>query len=272
MRNSPLFKVLSILLLVFALSSCGKFRKIQKSDDWRVKYNAAFDYYSKNKYYKASMLFEELIPLLRGSEEAEKVQFYFAYSHYYQKNYLMASHYFKSFADVYGRSPLIEEANYMYAYSLYLESPEYNLDQSSTIEAVVAMQSFINRYPRSEYVDAANRIIDELQVKLEKKAYENAKLYHKLAKWKAAIIAFENFSKDYPDSKYIEELAFLKIEAEYTLAKESIPSKQLERFRTTIEYYQAFVDSYPGSKYTKSAEGYYDSSLNQINKLTAKNE
>lgn len=272
MRKFPFFKAICFVLVVILLGSCGQFRKIQKSDDWRVKYDAAFDYYSKNKYYKASMLFEELIPLLRGNEEAEKIQFYFAYSHYYQKNYIMASHYFKSFADVYGRSPLVEEALYMHAYSLYLESPEFNLDQTSTVEAVIAMQSFINRYPRSEYVEPANRIIDELQVKMEKKAYENAKLYHKLSKWKAAIIAFDNFRKDYPDSKYIEELSFLKIEAEFTLAKESIPSKQLERYRQTISFYQEFVDSYPGSKYTKAAGNYYDAALNQINKLTAKNE
>ena len=70
------------------------------------------------------------------------------------------------------------EAEYLYAYSLYKESPNSNLDQSSTVEAISAMQNFINKYPYSEYSINANEIIDELQIKLETKNFENAKQYY----------------------------------------------------------------------------------------------
>ena len=64
--------------LVFAVS-CGKFRKIEKSQDWRVKYEAGLNYYEKKDYYRASILFEYILPIVRGLPEGEKVQFYLAY-------------------------------------------------------------------------------------------------------------------------------------------------------------------------------------------------
>src|SRR5690606_31832086 len=195
--------------LLLASSSCSKFRKIQKSDDWKVKYDAAINYYErgeKGDYYKASVLFEEVLPLIRGSKEAEKAQFYYAYAHYYQKQYILSAHYFKTFNDTYSRSELAQEAMYMHAYSLYLTSPVVDLDQTSTYEAMQAMQTFINQHPQSEYRDDATEIIDALQAKLEEKAFENAKLYQKLERYEAALVAYENFEDDFPGSSRLEEI------------------------------------------------------------------
>jgi len=80
-----------VLVLLLVTASCSKFRKIQKSGDWELKYEAAMNYYQEEEYYKASVLFEEIIPIIRGSEKAEKAQFYFAYSYYHQKQYILAS-------------------------------------------------------------------------------------------------------------------------------------------------------------------------------------
>ena len=126
---------LSIVLLVLITVSCGKFRKIEKSQDWRVKYEAGLNYYDKEDYYKASVLFEQILPIVRGLPEGEKVQFYLAYCQFYDKLYLLSSEQFKTFYETYGRSTLAEEARYMYAYSLYSSSPHTNLDQTSSVDA-----------------------------------------------------------------------------------------------------------------------------------------
>lgn len=262
----------SVLLLTS--SSCSKFRKIQKSDDWKVKYEAAINYYErgeKGDYYKASVLFEEVLPLIRGSKEAEKAQFYYAYSHYYQKQYILSAHYFKTFSDTYSRSELAQEAMYMHAYSLYLTSPVVDLDQTSTYEAMQAMQTFINQYPQSEYRDDATEIIDALQAKLEEKAFENAKLYQKLERYEAALVAYENFENDFPGSSRLEDIKYLKVEVQYEYARKSTLRKQKERFNTTIDYYKDFIDTFPESKYIKDAEQMYVSSLENVNKLNNNN-
>jgi len=266
----------NILILSFAalllLGACaGKFRKVQKSADWKVKYNAAIEYYENQEYYKASILFEETLPLMLGRPEAEKAQFLFAYSHYYQGNRLLSAHYFKTFFDTYRRSEYAEEALFMHAYSLFKESPKYNLDQTSTIEAVNAMQNFLNIYPYSEYKDQANEIIDQLQLKLEIKAFEKAKQYYKLDNLHAAVVAFESFQEQYPDSEMVEEAAFLKVDAQYRYASQSISSKQRERYLQAIEYYQYFIDNFPNSVYVKQAEKIYDQTIDALSKLQTSN-
>lgn len=258
--------LLSVCILIF-LDSCSKFRKVQKSEDWKVKYEAALVYYKTEDYYRASVLFEEIMPLIRGQQEGELAQFYYAYCNYYQKQYQLASYYFKSFYETYSRSEYAEEAEFMNAYSLYLDSPIFNLDQTSTKEAIQAMQLFINKNYTGKYSNEANSIINEMQMKLQVKAYNNAKQYYKMRYYKSAIIAFDNYAIDYPDAIYNEELVFLKFKAQNLLADASIPSKKKERYSEAIKFYQDFLEDYPESEYSKEADRIYDGIVNTLAKI-----
>lgn len=263
-------KLIFGVILILLVTSCSKFRKIQKSEDWRVKYEAGLNYYNKKDYYHSALLFEEVLPIVRGLPEGEKVEFYLAYCQYYEKTYLLASNQFKTFYETYGRSQLAEEAHFMYAYSLYASAPAPNLDQREGIEAMNAMQNFLNQYPNSTFTDKAVEVIVVSQQKLEQKGYENALQYLKLRNYQAAIISFENFRKNFPDSEYNEEVSFLKVEAQYKLAEKSFLSLQPKRYQAVIDYYQQLVDSYPTSKFLKNAEKYYSGSMSKINQLKTK--
>ena len=128
----------------FTLVSCNKkFAKLQKSGTVAEKYVAAMDYYNQNDYYRAGLLLEEITPLLKGDSTSEKAQFYHAYCQFFQRQYQLISYQFKTFYSTYNNSPLAEEAFYMYAFSLFKDAPEYNLDQSSTLTAIDALQTFI---------------------------------------------------------------------------------------------------------------------------------
>jgi len=255
------------LLVAFVVlaSSCSKFRRIQKSDDWRVRYEAGLDYYERKDYYRAAMLFEDILPIVRGLPEGEKVEFNLAYCQYYEKTYLLAANQFKTFYETYGRSPQAEEARFMYAYSLYTSAPSPNLDQRDGIDAMDAMQLFLNQYPGSSFRDKAVEVIVVSQEKLERKGFDNARQYVKLRNYQAAIISFDNFRKNFPDSKYLEEVAYLKVVAQYRYAEQSLNNLQPKRYRTVIEFYQQLVDFYPESDFIKDAEKFYDSSLSKLN-------
>lgn len=269
MRSTPI-NFFFILILLTAVS-CSKFRKIEKNPDWRVKYEAAMNYYNDENYYKASLLFEQILPVVRGLPEGEKVQFYLAYCQYYDKLYLLASEHFQTFYETYGRSSFVEEARFMHAYSLFEVSPKYNLDQTNSIQAMAAMQSFLNRYPNSKFRERATNVIDEIQVKLEKKGFENARQYFKLRYYQAAIVALTNFTLNFPDSKYREEAEFLILTAQYRWAEQSIQSRQPERYRAALEYYKEFIDTYPQSRYRQDAERVYTGSIERINETNNKN-
>lgn len=267
-RVSVVFILILGLLVAF---SCSKFRKIEKNPDWRVKYEAGLAYYAKKDYYRTSILFEQILPIVRGLPEAEKVQFYLAYCQYYEKLYLLAAEQFKSFYETYGRGILSEEARFMYAYSLYKSSPGPSLDQSESIEAMTSMQDFLNRFPTSKFKDQAIEVIYTVQERLEKKGFENARQYVKMRQYKAAIVAMDNFQKNFPDSKYLEESYFLVVQSKFELAQESVQSKQRERYQNVLESYKNFVDRYPDSKFLKEAERYYVNSNSILTTLKIPN-
>jgi outer membrane protein assembly factor BamD len=260
-------KKISLFFVCIILFTACKFQRIVKNSDWRVRYKAAVAYYESGDFSKAGILLEELIPILKGSPEGEKAQFYFAYCNYQQGQYLLSSHYFKTFFDTYNRSEFAEEAFYMYAYSLYADSPPIYLDQSSTNTAIDAFQDFLNRFSQSKYALQAGNIIKEMRNKLEDKAFNTAKLYYKLQRFKSAIIAFENFQKDFPDSDLQMEASFLRLSAQYDMATQSYEFKKKERYEQFIKYYQDFVDKYGESTYLKQAEVMFATTQKELQRI-----
>lgn len=267
--------LLTFCSLILVLSGCtSKLVKLERSNSYGELFDGAVVFYEKGQYAKSKVLFERIQPFYRGSEFSEKIRFYWAYCEYYSGLYQLAAYQFELFHTTYGRSPLAQEAQYMEAYSLYLDSPGPDLEQGSSEDAVLAMQNFLNRYPASQYYEEANRIIDELQVRFETKAYRTAKLYYKLSTGltfrdylEAALITFQSFKSDYPDSKFNEELMFLSIETSFKIADNSIASLKKERFDKTLDYYRDFVERFPVSEYMGQAKDYYDQSISVLNKL-----
>lgn len=257
------------LLVMIGISSCSNFRSVEKNPDWRVKYEAAMEYYEKKDYFRSSTLYEQILPIVRGLPEGEQVQFYYAYAQYYQNLYDLSAHHFKVFYETYGRSEFAQEAYYMHAYSLYSASPTFNLDQSNSLDALIAMQQFVNRYPTSEFVEDATNVIDDIQKRLERKGYENAKQYYRLQNWNAAVIAFDSFSSQFPDSAYNEEILYLKFLAQYQYAVQSISTRQIERFQEANGYYREFVDNYPESSFLRDAEKTYAKSMDELTELNS---
>jgi len=263
---------LVLALLIAFSSACSKFEKLRKTATDDQKYQAALDYYKKGSWEKAGLLFEELKPLLRGSEQQEMANLYEAYCNYHLSLYALSAQQFKQFYETFGRSQHAEEAQYMSAYSLYKDSPLYNLDQTSTGTAIDALQSFVNSYPQSKFREEASDILKELRHKLERKSYEKVKLYYQTSKnsilnFRSAVIAVNNFQRDFPDSEYNEEMAFLKVQSQHEYAENSSPKKQKERFDETVAFYQVFIDKYPNSKFLRTAEKYYSDGLAQLDRL-----
>src|SRR5258708_7103765 len=239
-----------LLLLILVAGSCkSKFEKLKASNDNAKKYQAALALYNKKQYSKALELFETLVQRYRGQAQAEDLYYYYAYANYNLKDYTSARYHFKTFADTYPASLRAEECRFMAAYCYYLDSPIFSLDQENTTKAIETFQLFINLYPKSERVAEAGKLIQNLRDKLEKKSYENSKLYLTIGDYNAAVMAFGNTLRDYPDTKYAEEIDFLTIKAQYLYADHSRPYTQVDRFNQVISYEQQFAEKYPTSKY-----------------------
>jgi outer membrane protein assembly factor BamD len=160
----------------------------------------------------------------------------------------------------------------MSAFSLYKDSPNFNLDQTGTLTAINELQSYLNNYPDTKFKEECSNMIKELRRKLERKAYEKAKLYHKtspfnIASLKSSVIEITNFQRDFPDSDYNEEMAYLKVLAQFDLANSTIESKQKERYSDASKFYLELVDKYPNSSYLKDAEKMYEKSNKEVERI-----
>lgn len=256
------------LLLIALVSSCkSKFEKLRASNNIAMKYQEAVKLYEKKKYSKAVILFEDLMTRYRGQAEAEDLYYYTAYTNYRLRDYTSARFHFKNFATTYPNSVRAEECRFMSAYCFYVDSPRPSLDQENTRKAIDELQLFINLYPDGERAEEAGGLIQNLRDKLEQKAFANAKLYYDMGQpddYRAAVIAFESMLRQYPDTRYAEEIEFLILKSQYLFAQNSMPYRQEARYNEAIDYYQSFVESYPKSKFKKEADDIRSSAEKQI--------
>ncbi|MCO6476007.1 MAG: outer membrane protein assembly factor BamD [Phaeodactylibacter sp.] len=254
--------------MTLLLGACkSEFEKIRSSGDVNRIYTKALEYYEQEEYQKAQTLFELIISSYRGKKEAEEIYFKYAYTYYHLRQYILASYYFKNFSNTYGASEIREEADFMSAYSNYQLSPTFRLDQSYTQQAIEGFQLFVNTYPNSTRVEECNRLIDEMRSKLEKKAYESARLYFDLREYQAAIQTFDNVLKDFPDTDDAEQIRYMIIRSAYQLAKNSFVDKQKERFLEARDRASEFLARFPDSRYTKDVKDIYNDSRESLNKL-----
>jgi outer membrane protein assembly factor BamD len=268
MRKMRFFTGL-VMAMFLALSGCkSEFERVRTSSDPKEQYEKAVAYYKEEEWQKSQTLLELLISSVRGKKEAEDVYYKYAYSFYYLRNYISASYHFKTFANTYGASPLREEAEFMSAYCNYKQAPTFRLDQSFSSRAIEELEFFINAYPDSKRVAECNKLIDELRLRLEEKAMEEAKLYYHMRFYQSAVTTFENLLKDFPETKNAQLVRLFIIRSNYDLAVNSILDKREERFKECKRLSAEFLERYPKTEYQREVLGIQDNANKQLKLLT----
>jgi outer membrane protein assembly factor BamD len=247
-----------ILLISILVSSCGEYEKLLKSTDYDLKKTKAREYFDAKQFTRASELFAQVIPRFRATEEAEELNWLNAQSFYGMKQYDMASSYFKSLVEQYPFGKYAEEATFLGALCDYNISPRAELDQENSRNAIEGFNVFINRFPTSSKVQEAKNYIRTLQDRLVEKSYLSARLYYNMKEYKAAITALSNSLKEYSDSKYREEMMYLKLNSLFVYAERSFLNKQKERYQATLDDYFSFMEEFPESKYSKEVKRIYE--------------
>jgi len=108
-----------------------------------------------------------------------------------------------------------------------------------------------------------------LREKLEEKSYKISKQYYFLDDYQASIKSFENVLKDFPDTRYREEVMYMIVKANFMYATKSTDSKKAERFKSAVESYNKFVSYFPqNSRYNREVEGYYSSAKKQMEPIS----
>ncbi len=250
-----------LLLTIILLSSCSEYSKVLNKGDIKSQYQLAEKLFKNGKYLKAMTLFEKVAPSFINKPQLQRVRYMSAISDYKLKNYDLATYRFNRFINNYPKSSKIEEIYYLNAQSLFNLSPRSSLEQKDTFKALEALQTFLDKYPTSEYAKQVNTQYVELTDKINKKAYDIAYQYYKTEEYKAAITAFDNYLSEYLGSKQKEDALFYKFMSAYKLAINSVEYKKLKRLKSAVNAQKRYLKYYPDSKYKKEAD-------NLLKKLT----
>jgi len=264
----PLLILLTVGSLASACDPCGKLAKSLNIADID---SAAYCYLQRKQYESASLLLEQLMVYYKGTQRAPVIMFEYANTKFKTGQYITAAYFYNQFNQQYPNHILVEESSFRIAECFYSQSAEHQLDQTETYQAIEYLQLFANQYPNSSKLGQTTEMLAELRNKLAYKAFENANLYLKTSKFKAAVVAFKTLLNDFPDSPYREEAQFKLLKAQVAYAQQSVPEKQLERFEEAREYHQRYLSRYPSGKYVNDADNLLKTVQSSIDKINTQN-
>ena len=251
--------ILAVLLVLAAIPACKtEYDRVLEGSDVDAKYTLAFQYFNAGKYTRASQLFESLSLLTSGTDRHDTVMYYLGLSNYSYKDYYTAEANFDQYLTNFPQGAFAEMAQFLRIDCLYRSTLRYELDQTPTYTAITAIGEYLREHPEGANSDIARHRLQELGDRLDRKAYENAKLYYKMEDYKAARVALKNVLKDDADNIYREDILYYSAMASYKYADMSVASKKKERFLVFQDDYLNFIGEYPESSYRKELDGLYE--------------
>ena len=168
MKQTFLYAVCGVIL-VTAFSGCAGINSLLKSGQPELIYSKALEYYQKEKWSRASTLFEGVQHYYSGTPREDSISFFNARCKYKNRDYDTAATLLDDFRRKFGRSAFIEDAEGMYALCFYYLSPGPSRDQTMTGQALIAINEFMSRYPHSDRVENFKQINGELTQRLHDK-------------------------------------------------------------------------------------------------------
>ncbi|MCQ2177515.1 MAG: outer membrane protein assembly factor BamD [Bacteroidales bacterium] len=265
MNKTSLF-ILVLSVLALSVSCKSKYQLLLEGNDVETKYSTAFELFNAGKYEKAAKLFESLAVVTPGTSRDDTVQYYWALSNYRFQDYFTAEANFRSFCEHFPRSPFTSDAQFLRIDCLFRDTNRYELDQTPTYKAVTEISEYMIENPTSTHFSTCEQMLVTLGERLDKKAFEAARLYYNMEDYQAATVAFRNILKDDPENVYREDVLYYTAMSSYKFALLSVAAKQKERYLVFQDDYYNFISEYPDSRYRQTL----DPLFNRVKKLENK--
>ena len=261
------------MIAVVAMASCkSQYELLLTGNDTDQKYKAAFEYFESGKYSKAATLFESLSVQVNGTERDDTVQYYWGLSNYMFKDYYTAETNFERFIENYPRSPFASDARFLRIDCLYRSTLRYELDQAPTYKAMSAISEYVMEYPENTHMQECSDMLTELGARLDRKAYESAKLYYKMEDYLASRVALRNVLKDDAENIYREDILYLIAMSSYNYASLSVPAKRKERYLIFVDDYLNFIGELPDSHYRRELDNVYNKAQKALGRNVSESE
>ena len=258
-----------ILCMTALLTGCAtQFNRVYKSTDNTYKYEYAKECFALGKFQQCAALLQDLVTVQKGRTNAQESLYMLGMAEYCNQDYDAASATFRKYYSSYPKGDFAEQASFYIGQSLFESAPEPRLDQSPTIGAINAYQTFLDNYPDSPLRESAQQRLFQLQDNLVQKEYLSAKLYYNLggyfgninanteSNYESCIITAQNALKSYPYSDLRENFSVLIMKSKFQLAENSSEERRVERYRDAEDECYGFLNEFPESKECETAQKY----------------
>ena len=233
--------------LACLLTGCStQFNRVLKSDDRAYKYEYAKECFAMGKYSNCATLLQELVTAQKGRTNAQESLYLLGMAEYGNRDYESASATFRKYCSSYPKGDFAEQASFYIGKSLYESTPEPRLDQSPTIAAINAYQNFLDNYPDSPRRDDYN--LGGYFGNINSNTESN---------YESCIITAQNALKAYPYSDLREKFSILIMKSKFQLAENSSEEKRIERYRDAEDECYGFLNEFPDSKESATAQKRY---------------
>ncbi len=226
-----------LLLIILVFGACSK-NKVQITTEQKLA--KADEYYSKGKYSKAAVLYDE-ISFERKSAATAYATMRLADSYFAQNKFTDARLKYQQFVDGFPDHSNAADAYFRIALCYFEESLKPERDQTETVASIEAFGTFLERFPNDSRYDRALEYIRRAQYKLIEKKYQNGYIYYKMKDYSAALMYFDEVialgNTDALDRKSLYYSALLHLH-------------QKDRDAASVSY-ERLKTRYPGSKEAK---------------------
>jgi outer membrane protein assembly factor BamD len=236
----------SLFICVFVLFSCASDDELKNQQSPEIALRDALQLLKEDELLEAKNAFYALTIRFAGTATAETAQYYLGETHTKMDKHLLAANAYFQVHDRFKGSEYAERAQYKEAKAYERLSPDMALDQSYTKQSIQKYTDFIADYPESEFRKDSEFAINELTNKLARKLYDNARIYYKLEKWRAAFKYIKLVKQRFENAPILLETYMLQvkihIEKEEWIQAEQELEVTRNKFPTRLESHDDYTE------------------------------
>lgn len=195
-------------------------------------YNEALDTVVNGDPHKAAPLFDEVERQHPYSMWATRSQLMAAWALYQSNDYGAAIAALNRFIELNPAHPDVDYAYYLRGQSYYEQIVDVERDASMTVEAKLAFEALLNRFPNSTYARDAQLKIDLTLSHLAGKEMAVGRFYLKAGHYDAALRRFAKVIDEYETSNQVPEALYRMVEGYLALGLDI----EAERSAAVLQY------------------------------------
>ncbi|GAW33209.1 outer membrane protein assembly factor BamD precursor [Roseovarius sp. A-2] len=222
-EGKPRARLIGTAIAVLALVGCGDRESVERGTVNYENYTAQqiferaeYDL-AQNDPDLAAQSFAEVERLYPYSDLAKRAVIMQAFSHHQDRDYEQSRAAAQRFIDFYPTDEDAAYAQYLLALSYYDQIDEVGRDQGLTFQALQSLREVIERYPESEYANAAILKFDLAFDHLASKEMEIGRYYLKRDNFAAAINRFRVVVEDFQTTTHTAEALHRLVESYLSL-------------------------------------------------------